>query len=172
MDPKLHASVFAPQRRVGLRRANREKRRRRCACKSFSPERATIPSSTIRLLEHPHKRSMSQIRAPRSGARAEARRQSKPSNRHTRIETLERPADDALFRKVQKSLPILPSVPKRDAPVRPIRHVEMFFSLLVHEPDRAPHAPAPTRQRGVGVSSRRCNKQQTCLVGRDVLRQN
>ena len=169
MHPKLHASVFAPQRRVGRRRANREKRRRRRAYASFLTGSCDAPStSTIRLLEHPHKRSMSQIRAPRSGARAEARRQSKPSNRHTRIETLERPADDAL----SQPFPILPSVPKRDAPVRPIRQVVRTMCLPVHEPDRAPHAPAPTRQRGVGVSSRRCNKRQTCLVGRDVLRQN
>ena len=50
--------------------------------------------------------------------RAEARRPPNPTNRRAFLETVERPADDALLLRSTFA-----SVPKRDAPVRPIRHV-------------------------------------------------
>jgi len=171
MDPKLHASVFAPQRRVGRRRANREKRRRRRA--SVQPAvyictgACSLSSASIR----PRSGSLNAqtFNEPDPGPTLRCTRGSTAS-----VEALEpthahRNSRETRRRRAVQGA-ILPSVPKRDAPVRPIRHVA--DKLLVHEPDRAPHAPAPTRQRGVGVSSRRCNKQQTCLVGRNVLRQN
>jgi len=125
---KLHASVFAPQRRVGHRRANREERRRRRASAFFllhrSVVRADLVQSTIRLLESP------KVQRARSGPhapvpRAEARRLPNPTNRRAFLETVERPADDALLLRYD----LIASVPKRDAPVRPIRHVKFTFRL-------------------------------------------